>query len=460
MGRQPEFDRRHMLILGGAGMLAGCVSLPEADRDEWSAADAIARSIQRPRIAPRQTHITEHGAMAGDVDVLPAVLAAISSMADMGGGRVIVPEGEWRLDGPIHLRSGIELHLEAGAVIRFTQDARFYPNVFTRWEGTEVYNHSPLIYARGQSDIAITGKGRFEGGGRDYWFTWRPQQRADQNRLRQMGADGVPVSQRVFGPGHRLRPAFVQFMECQRVLVEGPHFEDSPFWMIHPVYSTDVTVRDISVRSKHLNSDGCDPDSCSNVLIEACRFDVSDDCIAVKSGRDRDGWRVARPSSRIVVRDCEMRTDIAAAFAIGSEMSGGAHDIWVERLKVTSAEYGLYFKSNLDRGGVVERIRMREIEVQTTETLIHFTTDYHSYRGGQAPPTYRDLAVANVRCLHADKALHIVGVPEAPVQDVRLTDISVQTTSQDSEIAHVRDLRFNQVSVAGRLLASPGTKGA
>ncbi len=455
-----DMDRRHLLVLGGGALVGGCAPLPVQGSEDWARADGIARSVRRPRIGPGQTRITDHGARAGGTDALPGLMAAIADLADRGGGRVIVPPGDWRLDGPIHLRSGIDLHVEGGATVRFTPDARFYPTVFTRWEGTEVFNHSPLIYARGQTDIAVTGRGRFEGGGRDYWFTWRPQQREDQNRLRQMGTDGVPVDQRVFGLGHRLRPAFVQFIECERVLVEGPHFEDSPFWMIHPVYCRHVTVRDISLRSKHLNSDGCDPDSCTDVLIERCRFDVSDDCVAIKSGRDRDGWRVGWASSRIVVRDCEMRTDIAAAFAIGSEMSGGAHDIWVERLTVPSAEHALYFKANLDRGGVIERIRMRDVDVETTETLIHFTTDYHSYRGGNAPPTYRDFTVARVRCARADQALHIVGVESAPVQDVRLSDITVQTTTQADAIAHVRNLQFDRVAVAGRILTSPGTMGA
>ncbi|MEQ7154847.1 glycoside hydrolase family 28 protein [Brevundimonas aurifodinae] len=438
---------RRGVLLGGASLALGAyATLPSGG----SAADRVAAGVQRPRVPPRVRLVTDHGAKPGDVDALPGFLAAVAAAADAGGGRVIVPAGDWRLDGPIHLRSRVDLHLEEGATLRFTPDARFYPTVFTRWEGTEVYNHSPLIYARGQTDVALTGKGRIEGGGRDYWFTWRPEQRPDQTRLRQMGADGVPVDQRVFGLGHKLRPAFVQFIDCRRVLIEGPHFEDSPFWVLHPVYCDHVTVRDVSIRSKHLNSDGCDPDSCTNVLIESCRFDVSDDCVAVKSGRDQDGWRVARPSSRIVVRDCEMNTDIAAAFAIGSEMSGGAHDIWVERLRVPSAEHAIYVKANLDRGGLIERIRIRDIDVVQTETLIHFTTAYHSWRGGNFPPTYRDFLVENVRCERAEQALHIVGVETAPVQDVRLSDIVVGTVSAPDAIAHVRNLQLDRVSVAGR----------
>lgn len=443
------FDRRALLSAGGAALVAGCATLPRTQGSrEWITAAEIERSIARPRIAARTVRLTEHGAKSGyRHDALPAMRAAMTALASAGGGRLIVPAGEWRMDGPIHLESGIDLHLEADSVIRFSREPIHYlPVVFTRWEGTEVWNYSPLIYARGKRDIAITGPGRVDGQGFEGFFQWRPKQKADQNLLRQMGADGVPVRDRVFGAGRYIRPGFVQFIGCQRVWLDGPTFVDSPFWMIHPVYCDQVTVRNLTLVSKHLNSDGVDPDSSTNVLIERCNFDVSDDCVAIKSGRDADGWRVARPSSRILVRDCTMRTNIAAAFAIGSEMSGGAHDILVERLDVPSAEHALYFKANLDRGGVIERIAIRDVDVAETKTLIHFTTDYHSYRGGKAPPTYRDFRVSNLRCARSDTALHVVGVPEAPVQRLHLSNVTANATKPD-RIEHVRDSRFDEVRV-------------
>jgi polygalacturonase len=439
-------DRRW--FIGGSLALGGCASLPRAGGapNDWVLADAIVAGIKRPRIAPAKALITAHGAKNGfQHDALPAIRAAMAALGN-GGGTVILPPGEWRSDGPIHLRSGVALHVETGATLRFSRESRHYlPLVLTRWEGTEVWNYSPLIYAAGASDIAITGGGTIDGQGFDGFFQWRPKQKTDQNALRKMGADGVPVRDRVFGEGHYLRPGFVQFMSCSRVLVDGPRFVDSTFWMVHPVYCDHVTVRNISLTSKHLNSDGVDPDSSTNVLIERCTFDVSDDCVAVKSGRDADGWRVAQPSSRIVVRDCIMNTNIAAAFAIGSEMSGGAHDIFVERLKVPHAEHALYFKANLDRGGVIERIRMRDIDVAKTETLVHFTTDYHSYRGGNAPPT----------CATTEQALHIVGVPSAPVQDVRLRNIRVAMASKPDAIAHSERLSFEAVSINGTEVRAP-----
>jgi polygalacturonase len=417
--------RRDLLVSGGAALLAGCVT-------RRGGGDFAVR------------------ARAGE-DARPAILAAIGAAHDAGGGRVVLAPGLWRVDGPIGLRSNVELHLEQGAVVRFSPDPRFYlPPVFTRWEGTEVWSYSPLLYTRGQRNVAITGPGVFEGQGREHFLPWRDRQKPDQNRLRQMGADGAPVRDRVFGAGHWLRPAFCQFIECRDVLIDGPTFRDSPFWVIHPVYCDRLVVRNVTVVSGHINSDGCDPDSCTNVLIERCRFDVNDDCVAIKSGRDQDGWRVARPSRNILVRDCEMRTTIASAFAIGSEMSGGARDITVERLVVPQAEHALYFKANLDRGGVIENVRVRDVAVEQTKTLIHFTTAYHSYRGGAFPPTYRNFAVSNVRCANAERALHIVGVETAPVEDVRLSAITVARASEPNLIAHVRGLKLDQVTVNGR----------
>jgi polygalacturonase len=449
-------DRRAFVGCGLA-LAGGCATRPPSNErlPNWGLARAIAANVRQPTIAANKALITAHGAKNGfQYDALPAIRAAMASLGHRGG-RIILPAGEWRSDGPIHLQSGIELHIETGATLKFSREPRHYlPLVLTRWEGTEVWNYSPLIYARDARDVAITGGGTIDGQGFDGFFQWRPKQRVDQTRLRQMGADGVPVRDRVFGEGHFLRPGFVQFYGCNRVLIDGPRFLDSTFWMIHPVYCDHVTVRNTTLISKHLNSDGIDPDSSTNVLIEKCRFDVSDDCVAVKSGRDADGWRVAKPSSRIVIRDCDMKTNVASAFAIGSEMSGGAHDIFVERLRVPHAEHVLYFKANLDRGGVVERIAMRDITVAETKTLVHFTTDYHGFRGGNAPPTFRDFSVQRVSCAKAEQAVHIVGTPAAPISNVRLSQINVATAYKPDLIKHTHGLVLDRVVVnAANLVA-------
>ncbi|MGN6817108.1 MAG: glycoside hydrolase family 28 protein [Sphingomonas sp.] len=419
----------------------------------WSAADAIVARIRPPVFPAHDFPITAYGA-SEDAPAHGAVQAAIDACASAGGGRVVVPAGLWRMNGPVTLRSNVELHLDRDAVLRFGKPGEIaLPLVLTRWEGTEVWNYSPLIYARDCSNVAITGEGLCDGQGRDGFFQWRAHQDRDKHALRAMGTTGVPVDQRRFGPGHFLRPPFVQFFNCRNVLIDGPKFVDSPFWTIHPVYSTNVIVRNVTVISHHLNSDGCDPDSCEDVLIERCRFDVSDDCIAIKSGRDQDGWRVARPTRNVVIRDCQMSTHIAGAIAIGSEMSGGASNIFAERLDVHHAKQALYFKANLDRGGTIEQVRVRDIKVRDSGTLIDFTTAYHHCHGN-SPPTYKQFVVERVDCRNVGRALRIVGVPQAPVEDVLIRNVTVATARIPDVIAHTRDLRLDSVRVNGKMLGA------
>lgn len=423
-------------------------------RDDWAIVDAIVARIQPPVFPLFDVSILDHGAKKG-IPAHFAVQAAVDACALAGGGRVVVPAGLWRMNGPVHLRSNVCLHLDRGATMRFGKPGEItLPLVLTRWEGTEVWNYSPLIYARDCTNVAITGDGVFDGQGGEGFFQWRAHQDHDKGVLRDMGESGTPVADRRFGPGHYLRPPFVQFFGCTNVLIDGPKFVDSPFWTIHPVYSTNVIVRNVTVISHHLNSDGCDPDSCQDVLIERCRFDVSDDCIAIKSGRDQDGWRVGRPTRNVVVRDCQMSTHVAGAIAIGSEMSGGASNIFVERLDVHHANQAIYFKANLDRGGTIEQIRVRDVRVRDSKTLIDFTTAYHHSRGGNSPPTYKQFVVERIDCHNTGRALRIVGVEQAPVEDVLIRNVTVTTARERDVIAHTRDLRLNEVRVNGRVLVA------
>lgn len=444
-------DRRAFV----AGTLAFAVARrakaqPVAAAAGWDIAQTIVDRIQPPTFPAVVFPITSYGAKP-NAPAQAAIEAAITACATAGGGRVLVPAGLWRVNGAIHLRSNVELHLERGATLRFGKPGEIdLPIVLTRWEGTEVNNISPLIYARDCQDIAITGDGLLDGQGGAGFRKWRDKQADDKKALREMGATGVPVTDRQFGPDNFLRPAFVQFFNCRNVLIDGPRFVDSPFWTIHPVYSRNITIRNISVVSKHLNSDGVDPDSCEDVLIERCRFDVSDDCIAIKSGRDQDGWRVARPTCNVVIRDCEMSTNVAGAIAIGSEMSGGASNIFAERLHIRRAKQAVYIKGNLNRGGVVEGVWIRDVSVKRSETLIDVTTAYHGGRRGDAPPTYRGFVIERVACAETGQALSITGVPAAPVQDMLLRDVRVGISALPDKIAHTRGFRMEDVRINRR----------
>ena len=317
-----------LLCLLAACLTAGPVqsAVPEADRADsldWGDVPAILARIQAPQFPARRFEITAYGATPNSgTDSLPAIRAAIESCSAAGGGQVIIPAGRFEVDGPIRLHSHVDLHLSENSTLRFSgRPADFLPLVLTRWEGVIVNSYSPLIYARGEENIAVTGAGTIDGNARREFAGWRKLQAGDEKRVFAMGAEGVPVAQRTFGPGTYLRPSLIQTYECRNVLIEGVTLVDSPFWVVHPVFCRNVTVRGVNVDSLTINNDGCDPDSCTDVLIENCRFHTGDDGIAIKAGRDRDAWTDGRATENVVIRHCRFQSKINA-LCIGSEMSG------------------------------------------------------------------------------------------------------------------------------------------
>jgi len=450
----PNWSRRRFVGAVAAGSaLTACGTPPLAvtstdSGEPWARARAIADNVRPADIPARRFPVAVRG--EAEENIRPAILAAIETAAANGGGSIVIPPGRWFSEGPIHLRSHCALHVSAGAELVFSGDGSAYlPLVFTRWEGTEVYNYSPMIYARGARNVAVTGQGTIDGQGEANFLPWRKQQKPDQNRLRQMGADGVPVEQRVFGSGHWLRPQFLQFVDCEQVTVEGVTLIDSPFWCVHPVYCRHVTVRDVTITSRHINSDGVDPDSSEDVLIERCQFDTGDDGVAIKAGRDADGWRVGKPARRIVVRDCRFTGQRGGGMAIGSEMSGGVEDVFVERYSMNSVNHGLYFKANLDRGGVIRNVFIRDIDIRKANTVLIFTNDYHSYRGGNAPTRFEDVQVENVYCGQAELGMSIIGHPSAPVRRVTVSNFDVERVANTLDLRHAEDVRFYEVRMNG-----------
>lgn len=441
---------------GRGGRQAG-ETAPPVD-GPWAGVDRIVQRITPPAIPDALFNVGEHGALPGeDEDARPGIQAAINAAAEAGGGRVEVPAGFWFLDGPLRLKSRVELHVAEGAHLQFSGNAESYlPEVLTRWEGTEVWTYSPMIFADGLEDVAITGGGKIDGQGERNFLPWRQKQKPDQTALRQMGHDGVPVDQRRFGAGHWLRPHFVQFRSCKRVLIDGPTFVDSPFWVNHLLYCDQAIVRNIDVVSHHINSDGVDVDSSTNVLIENCRFDVGDDGVAIKSGRDQDGWRVGRPSQDVVIRDCEYLGHTGGGLAIGSEMSGGVSHVFVDGYRMAKAHHALYFKSNLDRGGKIERVHIRDVAAGEVDSLLIFTNDYHSYRGGNYPAKFERVSVRDVHCRKARVGLSIVGHERAPVRDVALQDLMIEVAETPMQIRYVEGLSFTGVSINGRDMTPPG----
>ncbi|MBI5688956.1 MAG: glycoside hydrolase family 28 protein [Verrucomicrobia bacterium] len=455
----PRLSRRRFLgVVGGgaAGFLAtSSVAAPPAA--PWPDLASLPERLPPPRIPSRQLRLDALGASAnGTADALPALRKGLQELARAGGGRLIVPPGTWRLDGPIHLTSGINLHLDEGAVLRFTPNPPLYlPPVLTRFEGTELFNHSPCLYAYQAHHIAITGRGIIDGNGAKVCTEWRQQQRPDRDRLRAMGAEGVPVAQRVFGAGHFLRYGLIQFFGCSQVLLEDFTALNSPFWCIHTVACSQVRARRLRVEGDHLNNDCFDPESSSEVLIEDCFFRSGDDCIAIKSGRDQDGWRLGRPSEDILIRNCELHSTGAAAIAIGSEMSGGVRRVRVENCRIGRARQGFNCKGNLDRGGVVEQVRVRGLTAESVDEFIQLTLDYQGLRVGGHAPRFRDFEFRGLHCREAVTGFSALGVAGAEFADLRLEDVTVDRARQPTVIRHARSLRFDRVRINGTEMRPP-----
>jgi unsaturated rhamnogalacturonyl hydrolase len=424
----------------------------------WDTLPGILERIRPPTFPALECNIIQYGAVpGGEEDATLAISRALDDCASRGGGRVLVPAGVFAT-GPIHLQSNIELHLADGATLRFSPDpARYLPVVLTRWEGIECMNYSPLIYARDALNIAITGQGTLDGSaGEDNWWRWarhEPNQRSlaadDVAALNRMSEANVPVEQRVFGAGHYLRPNFIQIYSSRNVLIEGVKIVRSPMWEIHPVLSENVTVRRVEIVSHGPNNDGCNPDSSRDVLIEGCLFDVGDDCIAIKSGRNEDGRRVARPVENVIVRGSSMR-DGHAGVAIGSEISGGANNIFIEdnRMDSPNLDRALRLKSNARRGGVIDGVYFRNGVVgRVSEALLTIDFLYEEGPRGDFPPTARNIWIENVKAESSPRLFYIAGFPAATIDGIHVKNTQIQSATATEVIEHAGRIELVDVTV-------------
>lgn len=393
----------------------------------------ILANVAEPKIPKREFNVLDFGAVAdGKGDCTDVFKKAIETAASVGGGRIVVPKGVY-LTGPIHLESNIELHLE-GATIKFhTDPERYLPVVLTRFEGMELYNYSPLIYAYGKENIAITGRGVLDGQASEKnWWIWKgkeefgwkagmPNQSSDVAKLTEMVRNNVPVQERIFGEGHFLRPNFVQFYRCKNVLLEGFELINSPMWCIHPVLCENVIVRNVKIRSRGPNNDGIDPESCKYVLIENCFFDTGDDSIAVKSGRNEDGRRTAIPCEYILARNNIVLSEKShGGFVIGSEMSGGARKLMALNNLFINLERVLRIKTNPRRGGFIEDIYFYDnVAVNVSEEFFVVQMDYDN-ETGDFPPSIRNIFVNNFKAIRGKCGVKIKGLENSKVSNVHL----------------------------------------
>ena len=420
-----------------------------------------------------------------------AINKAIEVCSKAGGGKVIVPAGTY-LTGAIRMQSNVNLVIEKGATILFAYEPDLYPLVKTRWEGLDLMNYSPCIYAYQAQNIAISGEGTIDGNGEnETWWQWcgakkfgfnenTPQAQSmpyfgndkwgkdslgnvlsNRNTLLQMSDNGVPVEQRIFGKGHGMRPQLVNFYECQNILIEGVTMLRSPFWVITPTLSKNITVRKVKVINEGPNGDGCDPESCEDVLIEDCIFHTGDDCIAIKSGRNADGRRANVPSQNIIIRRCTME-DGHGGVVLGSEISAGVRNVFAEDCKMDSPNLDrvLRIKTNTCRGGVTENVFMRNIEVgQCREAVLRINLVYEPKEQAKRGfiPTVRNVYMENVTCQKSRYGILLNGLEDHD----NIYNINVKNCTfngvQDEKVRKTgkcHDIHFDNLRINGELVLS------
>jgi polygalacturonase len=409
----------------------------------WAQLPAILARIQPPQFPSNEFPITRYGAVAdGVTDCTEAFRKAIDDCSRSGRGQVVVSGGTF-LTGPIHLKSNVDLCVRKGATIRFSADPSHYlPVVFARYEGTEVMNFSPLVYAFEQTNIAVTGDGTLDGQGA-HWHPWKSS--SDPRLPVEMASHGMPVKQRIFGQGHHLRPNFVVPVRCNNVLIEGVHIIDSPMWVLNPVYCTNVTVHNVTVDTRGPNTDGCDPDSCSDVLIRDCKFSDGDDCISIKSGRDRDGQKVNIPARDIVIQNCHFQAG-HGGIALGSETSGGIRDVFAEHCEFdsTNLEMAIRLKTNPARGGYIQDVYVRDCVIRQAQIGIDMTLKYASSgeMDGDAIPMIRNIDIRDTTFRRLSRQpIFIEGWSESsPISDVSIVDCRFLHAAEKNYITNATNI--------------------
>ena len=451
-----------------------------------------------PKFKKDTLSISKFGAVAdGNTLNTKSINAAIDALAKKGGGVVLVPSGLW-LTGPVVLKSNINLHLVTGSTLLFTPDKSQYPLIAANWEGLpQMRNQSP-ISATGAVNIAITGKGIIDGNG-DVWRAVKSDKLTTSQWKKLIAGGGVvsedgkthypsesflngskmPANPGMIMTGRDaayyesikdfLRPNLLLFTQCKQVLLEGVTFQNSPAWCLHPLMCENLTLRNVFVKNPWYaqNGDGIDAESCKNVLIENCVFDVGDDALCMKSGRDAEGRKRAMPIENVIIRGCTVYSS-HGGFVIGSEMSGGARNIYVSNCTFIGADIGLRFKTTRGRGGVVENIFIKDIYMKDIPAeailfdMYYMAKDPVALSGekrelpkvemnpvDETTPVFRNFHISHVYCNGAEKAIFIRGLPEMHVKDIVLENMVLQA-NKGIDVQEATGITFRNISVITR----------
>ncbi len=399
----------------------------------------------------RDFPINKYGAVAdGKTNNSKAIARAIAACNRAGGGRVVIPAGEW-LTGPIHLKSNVNLHLSENAILRFTDNPQDYlPAVMTSWEGMECYNYSPLVYALDCENIAITGTGTLQPI-MDTWRKWFKRPQAHMNALAElytMASTNVPVEERQMAKGeNNLRPHLIHFNRCKNVLLDQFKIRESPFWTIHLYMCDGGIVRNLDVRAHGHNNDGVDLEMSRNFLVENCKFDQGDDAVVIKAGRNQDAWRLETPCENIVIRNCDIIKG-HTLLGIGSEMSGGIRNVYMHDCAAPDSVFRLFFaKTNHRRGGFIENIHMENVKAGKMQRIMEVDTDV-LYQWRNLVPTYEEritkidgLYMNNIVCERTEAIYDLKGDAKLPTQNVSIKNVHVgEVTKFIKNVQHTENV--------------------
>lgn len=409
-------------------LLSFIISVHAQTDTSWNQLPVILGRIKAPVFPNASFNILTYGAKTDGVSLsTKAINDAIIACNAAGGGKVIIPKGTF-VTGAIRLKSNVNLHVSAGAILKFsTNTADYLPVVYTRFESVECYNYSPFIYAFEEQNIAITGSGTINGqASSTNWWAWKTAGAANVTTLNAMGENGTPVDQRIFGSGYKIRPNFIQPYRCKNVLIDSITILNSPMWEVNPVLCQNVTISNLNINSHGPNNDGCDPECCTDVLIYNCLFDTGDDCIAIKSGRNNDGRRVNVPSENIVIQKCTMK-DGHGGITMGSECSGSIRNVFAEDCNLNSLnlDRALRIKTNSIRGGIIENIYMRNCTIgQVGREVFQVDMQYQEGDAGAFTPIVRNIEMNNVTGTNCPKIFNFNCYTRSPVSNVKIMNCS------------------------------------
>lgn len=449
-----------------------------------------APEVAAPVFPAHTVYLTDFGGN-GDGRTLntEAFSRAIAELARQGGGELVVPPGFW-LTGPIRLRSNINLHLERGALIQFSRNYKLYPLTVIDLKGEKEVDSTSPLSGENLENVALTGEGIIDGGG-DAWRpvkkaklnggdwkalvrsggvlnragdTWWPSQAAmDGEKLVRSLRQAGSLNPADYEPAHQfLRPKMLRLIGCKRVLLSGVTFQNPPNWTLNPVLCEDVSIVNVQVRNSPAaqNSDALDLESCRRAVVRDCTFDAGDDGICLKSGKDAAGRRIGVPTEDVVIEGCTVY-HAHGGFTIGSEMSGGVRNVRVNNCTFQGTDIGLRFKSTRGRGGVVEDIRVSNVRMaEIRGDAINFNLYYEgnpplSAAGGletnvppvtEGTPQFKNIRIENVVCRGAQKAVVLEGLPEMPIRDIVLKNVSI-SSRQGVFVTDAEDVRFENVQV-------------